>query len=392
MADETTENAEALASNTPHTEAALGAPPAQAGGAPLPSIPPVITPAPTAPAEPNIQDDMKNILAGIKIPERRADAPLPTKQFDTSLGGAADEKKTDTPPRATPAAPDGLAAVHTLKHDLHEVVEDKKISIVRAAALESEKRGRPEPLEMTPAPKRNILGIVIVIATLVVLGGGAMAGVYLLSRPTTTPIENTTSESLVFSESARTFAITDDAATTIKAQLGQVRSTGGTLGSFTRIIPTMGATTDGQPGTPATFSEFMHAIDAHASDELLRALSDDFFLGLHTVDTNAPVLVIPVLSYDHAFKAMLEWEKTMNADLSPLFTGVSPLVADQSGLVVDRTFTDEIMRNYDVRALHGDSGQIVLYYSFPTRNMLLIAESPYSFTEILSRLQASQRI
>ncbi len=336
---------------------------------------------------------MKNILAGVQIPERRADAPASMfKQFDTALGAAAEEKKAAATPAPLPSVPEGLAAVHTLKHDLHEVVEDKKISIVRAAAFESEKRGRPEPLELTPVPKRNIGGIVVIILTLLILGGAAMFGVYLFSRPSTTPLENTASDSLVFSESVSTFAIDADSPTTLKAGLGQVRNAGGgTLGSFTRIIPTIGGTEE-EPGRPATFTEFIRATGSHAPEELLRALESEFFLGLHTVDTNAPVLVVPVISYDHAFKAMLEWEKMMNTDLAPLFTGVSPLIADQNGLVVGRTFTDEIMRNYDVRALHGDSGQIVLYYSFPTRNTLLIAESPYSFTEILSRLQASRRL
>ena len=50
------------------------------------------------------------------------------------------------------------------------------------------------------------------------------------------------------------------------------------------------------------------------------------------------------------------------------------------------------MRNYDVRELTDDSGNIVLYYSFPTPNILVIAESPYSFTEILSRLQAEREL
>jgi len=50
------------------------------------------------------------------------------------------------------------------------------------------------------------------------------------------------------------------------------------------------------------------------------------------------------------------------------------------------------MRNYDARALKDDAGQIQLYYSFPTRNILIIAESPYTFAEVLSRLQAERRL
>jgi hypothetical protein len=104
------------------------------------------------------------------------------------------------------------------------------------------------------------------------------------------------------------------------------------------------------------------------------------------------VLVIEVNSYDRAFDGMLEWEKTMNGDLAPFFTAVPRLVTGPDGIPVERTFTDLVMRNYDVRALKDDSGAIELYYSFPTRDLLVIAESPYTFTEILSRLQAGRRL
>jgi len=110
------------------------------------------------------------------------------------------------------------------------------------------------------------------------------------------------------------------------------------------------------------------------------------------VDKNAPILIIPVTSHDHAFAAMLEWEKNLNADLSPLFTAVPTLKQDQNGLPVERTYEDLVMRNYDVRALKDDAGTIELYYSFPTQNILVIAESPYSFAEILSRLQAGRQL
>jgi hypothetical protein len=102
--------------------------------------------------------------------------------------------------------------------------------------------------------------------------------------------------------------------------------------------------------------------------------------------------VIPVLSYDRAFAGMLAWESAINAELSPLFVRVPDLTIGDDGLVQTRTFSDLVMRNYDVRALTDDSGAIALYYSFPTRNMLIVAESPYTFTELLSRLQAQRQL
>ena len=89
---------------------------------------------------------------------------------------------------------------------------------------------------------------------------------------------------------------------------------------------------------------------------------------------------------------MLAWENTVNGDMAPIFPLVAPLTADASGLPVSRKFEDIVLRNYDVRALKDDSGTIQMYYSFPTPNLLIIGESPYTFTEVLSRLQAERKL
>jgi hypothetical protein len=144
--------------------------------------------------------------------------------------------------------------------------------------------------------------------------------------------------------------------------------------------------------TPVPFGQFLTALGTRAPIELAGALGDDFFFGIHTVDENAPIIIVPVTSYERAFAAMLEWEPYMNLDLEPLFTLMPQQTKDAQGAIVERKFEDTVMRNYDVRALKDDQGQIQLYYSFPTRNVLIIAESPYSFTEILSRLRADRRL
>jgi hypothetical protein len=101
---------------------------------------------------------------------------------------------------------------------------------------------------------------------------------------------------------------------------------------------------------------------------------------------------VTVSSYERAFAAMLEWERTINTDLSPIFAPVPMQTISQSGVVVERAFEDSIIRNFDVRMLKDESGNVQLYYSFPTRDILIIAESPYSFPEILARLRADRRL
>jgi hypothetical protein len=413
--------------------------------APAPAAPAALRPAQPAPApaEP-LQHDIADILKEVKLPERRAEEEKPARVYDTSLvsqvespstpsgeapkvpatpaAPAAPEKATkplakvsamphaapapvsapspEPAQRATPApaegpAPDAIASMHTFKEDLQHVVRDRKVSLVRAAALEQEKR-RPDPIDEEVPKTRRGMGVLFASAMLIVLGAGAFGGVYyVVGRQAGTPAP-AASESLVFAERSVMLPLDGRSELDLQGDLANVRAgAGGTLGAITRVIPAFIPTdADGQngPPRPSTFSEFLSAIGASPPDDLLRSLDQEFFLGIHTVDENAPLIVVPVSAYDRAFAGMLAWERSMNDDLAPLFAAVPALRLGDSGIPEVRTFQDEVMRNYDVRTLTDDSGTIQLYYSFPTRNLLIIAESPYSFTEILSRLQAERRL
>lgn len=182
-------------------------------------------------------------------------------------------------------------------------------------------------------------------------------------------------------------------------------------GSIIQIIPTVRGIDATVPTRAATLGEFFQALGAHPSEEFVRSLSSEFFFGVHFADVPSPVFVIPVTSYDHAFAGMLEWEKNINIELGGLFVQLSPFkplpiptatdtasttatTTEQATqeLAPPRTFEDLVMRNYDVRSLKDDNGAIVLYYSFPTQNLLVISASPYTFSEVLSRLQAARKL
>jgi hypothetical protein len=210
-----------------------------------------------------------------------------------------------------------------------------------------------------------------------------------------TPTPAVSQSSILFSEQTVSFPLDGQTAQSLKDALAQASQRQlGQLGSITRVVPTIQATsTSGQIGpTPATISQFFSALGIQAPQQLMSAIGPDFFFGFHVVDTNAPLFVIPVTSYDHAFAGMLAWEPAMDSDLAPVFTAVSATKLDPNGVPEARTFEDDILRNYDVRELKDDSGNVILYYSFPTPSILVIAQSPYSFTEILSRLQAQREL
>lgn len=364
------------------------------------------TPAPTQQKGGSLNDDISRILQDVKLPERRevgSQMQIENKAalFDTALGVSAGSAAAvpEAPPQQSPRTPGVVTPVHTLKDDLQHIVQDQKLSVVRAASLEQDRRTRDvrqKDFEEEPVPVSHYGRRALLTATmLILLGGGALGAVYAVMQRKSAPPPQIRTSSILFSESTVPFSIDNQTPQDLKNALGAARATAqGALGSITQIVPTTSTTTDtGATQTQQiTFAKFMKAIGAHAPAELLRALSDTFFFGIHMVDKSAPVIIVPVVSYDHAFAGMLAWEPTMNSDLAPIFTAVPSTTLDKDGLPVDRTFQDVVMRNYDVRVLKDDAGTIQLYYSFPSQHVLIIAESPYSFVEILSRLQAARQL
>ncbi len=379
---------------------------------------PVQGPAAAAAASnpPEVREDVAAALQGLALPKRpdfRASGDTPQPRGVPPAPGAPIEQapapKPTTPAPAAqipPAAPPqgeagGVVALHTLKDDLQTVVRDKKISFIRAAALEQQKLHRDAPAETKAQPaargSKRTVGVIVLAALLILLGGAALAAVLAIEKRqgedgTSGTLRN--NDSLLFAEQTAGFPIAGQKPDDLKRIVAQARAPSGmALGSIVRLVPLITEETpDGTIDRPATLQEFLTAIGAHAPDELIRAVHPDFFFGVHAVDENAPLMVLTVDSYEHAFAGMLAWEKTMNADLAPIFTPLPAQRIDERGLLAERSFVDAIMRNYDVRALKDDAGEIQLYYSFPTRGILIIAESPYSFTEALSRLRADRRL
>jgi len=336
------------------------------------------------------KDEIAKILGATPLPERRGPAAQQSQPAVTVMPKSPEEV---TPVKRESFVETVTVPLRTLKNDLQDIVRTKKISLVRAAALEQEKKhGQLEIVRESAASDQRrgrAFKILFTASILVLLGAGAFFAVFMIQGQRTNPPDDGQFASILFSENTVTFPLGEQSPIEVERLLGASRTAvAGSLGSITRIVPTRTDTTE----RAATFAEFNAAMGSRIPSELLRALSTDFFFGLHTVDENAPILIVPVDAYERAFAGMLAWEATMNADLAPLFTPVPDQVQGSNGLPEKRRFEDLVMRNYDVRALKDDAGVVQLYYSFPTKDILVIAESAYSFKEILSRLKAERRL
>lgn len=361
-------------------------------------------------AELQAQDMASAPLAGIKMDSIRLETeePKAPRTFSTSLkqepvpAGESIGPVAPSPSLAKGKPEFIIPSVHTLRDDMKSVVQDQSMSIVRASALEERKKqARRDAAAISEkvggAQKRGGSGIVIAIFVFLALGGALAAGFWWYRTVQQAPINaGLDSSGMIFAEQAVTFPLANSSPSVLKRSLASLRTGGaGSPGAITRVIATVTTDTSiGGTGTThqATASEFFTAIDAQLPTELASAVGSDIFVGVHMIEGNQSLIILPVISYEHAFAGMLAWEGNMNDNLSPFFESTPASITANDGSVVRNTFKDIVIKNYDVRMLSDAAGNPKLLYSFPNRDLLIITSNPYTLIEALARLQAARKL
>jgi flagellar basal body-associated protein FliL len=164
------------------------------------------------------------------------------------------------------------------------------------------------------------------------------------------------------------------------------------LGSIMQLYPTKEDSTkqfvvEGTEGnktliiTPSLFN----ILEAKNPTSLTRALDPDFILGYHSSLGNKPFLLFTVNSYENAFAGMLNWEKTMYQDFSPIFVREDTKLEKQTIY----EFKDVVIVNKDVRVILNNEGKIEFAYSFLNKNTLLITNNESTLEEIFRRINTA---
>ncbi len=102
-----------------------------------------------------------------------------------------------------------------------------------------------------------------------------------------------------------------------------------------------------------------------------------------------PFIIMRVTNFDVGFAGMLQWERAMSADLSPLF-GATVIesfdpYARTDTQVRNAFFKDTFVSNYNVRLLIDETGEDRIIYAFIDKNTILITTTKNAF-ELLAPL------
>ncbi len=273
-----------------------------------------------------------------------------------------------------------LRTIRTYASDMAQAVQEKQGSVVRIVMAEEDKRRR-EVANVAPTSKRNIIfiagGMMIIALALAVI-------VFALTRSkrpakiTETPVAQTIARVIPYDNTVQ--IDTTGVRLILGNKLEETLVGSYELGSITAL-----SLTDSTKSTQElSITDFINILRLRLPSPFTRSLLPEYMLGIHTFDGNELFLLLKSSSYDATFAGMLAWEKTMTIDLRDIFN--IPPSTSAGAIISEKKFEDVVIENKDARAILDETGEIILMYSIPNENTVIITKSKDTFKEILNRL------
>ena len=278
-------------------------------------------------------------------------------------------------------SPVRLKSLRTFQGDVQEAMAKNNTSIVHIALAEqTRKQKEPEP-QQTPVSYniKNKSFLVVGISFLTI--GLIVIGVVYYMNSRVNPLSVPTNGSIVNYSQAGIIDATnmspDQFNQTVLQQKQSVKLPVNNLlfidvqGSDKKTLPT---------------ENFLSLLAPNMPSTLARSFAQKYMFGIYSYDTNTPFVILTTEDYGASYSGMLKWEENMSKDLGILFGLSSDIISKPS------IFTDESVKNKDLRILVDANGKTVLVYSFIDKNTLIIASSEDIFTALLGKYTTAQMV
>jgi hypothetical protein len=367
--------------------------------------------------------------------------PTPVAPIIAAVPG----KPATKAPHITP----NLKRLRTYEGDVAEVLANKKISTTSIALAENRKstgedrigsvETPPDAAESTADKSGSETSsgvgkkILIAIASLALIGIGIIGAYYLYSISPLVPSRATPQpqvvQSMIPSDTQIAIPIDGMSPTAVISAVRSEVAKPQAINTIKEIV--LVQTKNGQHFRIAG-PDMANIMDTGAPDIVLRALADDWMLGVYA-DPNGTktVFVLATIDYfQNAFAGMLQWESVMADDLKQYLYANAPadiaaeavlanpitatstsnasttrttasttavsttsnLLASQYAMinqpvVMRGNFIDRIVQNKDVREFVTTDGKTLFLYSFIDDTKLVITGSESALSEILKRLE-----
>ncbi|PCI89616.1 hypothetical protein COB18_03630 [Candidatus Kaiserbacteria bacterium] len=320
------------------------------------------------------------------VPGSLSNALMRTFRGDANIAPEATPPPQSDIPTSPEPRKNPKAVVRTFKDDIQNLVRDKKMSMTRVAALESDRK-REEPTNT--GSKKNLVFTILGILLFVIAGVFSLGTYYAYQLNTSQSAPAEIIQGMIFIEALERVDITQKNPRTIVELLATIRrNTFFSLGSVVELyLTTEEVSTDGTVVVShTTAKDFIRSINAAVPDTFVQTLGSEYILGIHVIDENVPFIILSTQSYGYAFAGMLAWEHSLESDLLPFFSPNAEFVKPASA-EGQNTFIDTVLQNTDVRILKDDTGDIRMLYAFIDRNTVVITTDVRTLNELSNRLR-----
>ncbi len=272
-----------------------------------------------------------------------------------------------------------IKSLRTYQGDVEEAIgKNKESSTTIFVAEQKRKIEQPEKVtQVSYSPARNRL-FVYMGGMLFAIGLISVVAVYYIRSSEKTVIEQQTKTLLSFSKELELQVAStsrDSFLSKIKEQKDIFKMP---INSILYINTLSGTSQE-------KVENILSLIGPSQPGTLTRSFDSNYMLGIYSYDTNEVFLIIKVKDFASSYSGMLKWEKDMPKDLAKIFS-LSPEILNSQTI-----FTDEALRNKDLRILKDFNGKTQLLYSFVDKETLVITKNEGIFSAIIGRLAISKQ-
>lgn len=276
-----------------------------------------------------------------------------------------------------------LPSLRTYQGDMAEFIKEKNESVISVTVKEKEreeKREKIEPSEPRKPRGQNSLQVnfTVIFLSLCLVAAGSLAFWYVwnfMQKPPSAP----PSINVAIVPYNHKITLANASKATVSIELARLSVDNGV-----NIIEL--SDESGEPITKA--KEFFNLIGVPTEDSLWRTLRDQFVLGAIAEEKEyAKFLIITVNDFGAAFAGMLEWEQTLEKDLSfikPALGAEEATNTSTPALTDTFSWKDLIVKNKDTRALADNKNKIKIAYTFLDKNTILIVGDLATISDLAS--------
>ena len=271
-----------------------------------------------------------------------------------------------------------IKSLRTYQGDVEEAIgRNKESSTTIFVAEEKRKVEKPEKVvEVKYNPTKNKV-FVYMGAAFFILGIFAIGGVYYFRYSEKTVIEQQTKTLLKFSKekTLSPYGLSKDSF--IKKLVDEREAFQLPINSVLYVNTTI-------EGSDSLGQVLAH-VGPNMPGSLVRSFDQNYMIGVYSYDTNEIFFILKVKDFASSYSGMLKWEKDMANDMQEIYS-IDPFLVS-----TPTPFTDEAIKNKDLRVIKDQSGKTQLLYTFLDKETLLITKNESIFGAILGRYTVSKQ-